>query len=62
MKSQKQKSTRIYQIYLGKKKTKKTDLLCVEKALLCSSGAGERGRNMIANKNNRKFEEQALEV
>ena len=52
----------IYHIYLGKKKTKKTDLLYVEKALLCSRGVGERGRNMIANKNNRKFEEQALEV
>jgi len=62
MKAQKQKSIGIYHIYLGKNKTKKIDLLCVEKALLCSSGAGERGRNMIANKNNRKFEEQALEV
>ena len=62
MKAQKQKSIGIYQIYVGKKKTKKTDLLCVEKALLCSRGAGERDINMIANKNNRKFEEQALEV
>ena len=62
MKAQKQKSIGIYQIYLGKKKTKKTYLLYVEKALLCSRGVGERGRNMIANKNNRKFEEQALEV
>ena len=62
MKAQKQKSIGIYQIYLGKKKTKKTDLLCVKKALLCSRGAGERDKNIIANKNNRKFEEQALEV
>ena len=62
MKAQKQKSIGIYQIYLGKKKTKKTDLLCVEKALLCSRRAGKGGRNLITNKNNRKFEEQALEV
>ena len=47
---------------LGKEENKEKDLLCVEKALLCSHGAGERGRNMIANKNNRKFEEQALEL
>ena len=47
---------------LGKEENKEKDLLCVEKALLCSHGAGERGRNMIANKNNRKFEEQALQV
>ena len=47
---------------LGKEENKENRLLYVEKALLCSRGAGERGRNMIANKNNRKFEEQALEL